>query len=100
MTRDPSTDEQQKAFQTVSDMIEEIWGGLVLLIEDDREIDDAHKAMLRGLMRIANDRRSEVEVALGNAIGARTRSPGRRVLAGALALHGTAPIAGCSASVT
>lgn len=37
------------ALETVSDMIEELWGGLVLAVEDDGQNDDAHKAVMRGM---------------------------------------------------
>ena len=67
MTRDTTDAERQSALKTVSEMIEEIWGGLVLLTEDDGLNDDAHQGLLRGLMRIARDGRTEVEIALGNA---------------------------------
>ena len=67
MTRNTTDAERQKALETVSEMIEEIWGGLVLLTEDEGLNDDAHKGLVRGLMRIAQDGRTEVEIALGNA---------------------------------
>lgn len=60
MIRNPSADEQRKALQTVSAVVEEIWGDLLILVEDDGENDDAHKAMRRGLLRIVDRSRSEV----------------------------------------
>lgn len=67
MTRNTTDAERQKALETVSEMIEEIWGGLTLLTADDGKNEDAHQAMLRGLLRIADDGRSKVEIALGNS---------------------------------
>jgi hypothetical protein len=55
------------ALNNVSDMIEELWGGLVLAVEDDGLHNDAIKALLGGLLRIANLARSEVEIARGTA---------------------------------
>ena len=48
-------------------MIEQLWGGLVLAVEDDGQDDDANKAVLRGMLRIANQARGEVAIARGVA---------------------------------